>query len=264
MYVNEVAVSEVPVPVASRPRSRRAVHRGGAGLAVVVILLATWVAAAAAHVSVNPKEAAQGSYTKLSFRVPNERDASTVKIAVQIPQENPITSVSVKPVPGWAAEVRKKALPTPIAKEGGDVTEVVDTITWSGGQIKAGEFQEFDVSVGPLPTTTNQLVFPAIQTYDNGEEVAWIEKPTAGGPELEHPAPVLNLTPKAGEHGATGTTVAGAGTTIVAAQEVTATPAAAASTTSSSNTVAWVGVVLGAVALIGAIGALARSGRTAS
>ena len=58
---------------------------------------------AAAHVTVNPsREATQGSFAKLAFRVPNERDnAATVKVEVVIPTETAIASVSVRPTPGW-------------------------------------------------------------------------------------------------------------------------------------------------------------------
>jgi hypothetical protein len=46
-----------------------------------------------------------------------------------------------------------------------------------------------------LPTDTDQLVFKALQTYDNGEVVRWIDTPAPGAAEPEHPAPVLTLTP---------------------------------------------------------------------
>ena len=58
--------------------------------------------------------------------------------------------------------------------------------------IKPGQFQEFDVSLGPLPEV-DQIVFKALQTYSDGEVVRWIEEP-ASGQEPEYPAPVLKLT----------------------------------------------------------------------
>ncbi len=63
----------------------------------------------------------------------------------------------------------------------------------AAAQIKPGEFQEFPVSLGPLPTDTDKLVFKAVQTYSDNSEVSWIQEPGA-----EHPAPVLSLTPKDG------------------------------------------------------------------
>ena len=61
----------------------------GVGVAVLVgVVAAVGVGAgpASAHVTVNPREAMQGGYAKLAFRVPNERDdASTVKVEVHLP-----------------------------------------------------------------------------------------------------------------------------------------------------------------------------------
>ncbi len=42
-------------------------------------------------------------------------------------------------------------------------------------------FEDFTVSLGPLPTNTDRLVFKAIQTYSNGDVVRWIDTPTPGG-----------------------------------------------------------------------------------
>jgi uncharacterized protein YcnI len=230
------------------------------GAVVALVFVGVCASAALAHVTVNPKEASQGGFTKLAFRVPNERDnAGTTKISVQLPPDHPIAHVSVRPVPGWTAEVKKKTLTTPVKTESGEVTEAVDTITWTGGQIEPGQFQEFEISAGPLPTDTNELVFPAIQTYSNGEEVAWIEKPTPGGPEPDHPAPVLTLTPSTGGHGGGGTTTTTAGGT----QQVAASPASSTSTSDSSS-IAWIGVALGALALVAAIVALARGNRSSA
>jgi len=245
----------------------KVIGRAAIGAGIIAVLLGLWAPAASAHVTINPREAAQGGYAKLSFRVPNERDAaSTTKVAVQFPQDHVIPSVSVRPTPGWNVEVKKRTLETPITSGEREVREVVDTITWSGGQIKPGEFQEFDVSGGTLPTDTDQLVFPAIQTYDNGEEVAWIEKPTTGGEELERPAPVLKLTPSASGHGSAspGTTAGPVGTTVSAQQQTASATPASSTSSSSSSAVAWVGVALGAIALLAAIAALARGNRSAS
>ena len=54
------------------------------------------------------------------------------------------------------------------------VTEAVSTITWSGGELKPGEFTEFDISVGPLPDDADSLTFKALQTYSDGDVVRWI------------------------------------------------------------------------------------------
>ncbi len=178
--------------ISSRLGRRAAVV--GAVCAVALLILA---GVASAHVTVNPRTAEQGGFTKVAFRVPNERDtASTTQLEINFPAEHPIAFVSTRAVPGWTSTVQKTALATPITtEEGGQITQTVSKITWTGGRIAPGTFEEFDVSLGPLPTDTDQLVFKALQTYDNGEVVRWIDTAPPGAAEPEHPAPVLKLTP---------------------------------------------------------------------
>jgi hypothetical protein len=61
-----------------------------------------------------------------------------------------------------------------------------------GGGIRPGEFQEFALSGGPFPEAES-LAFPAVQSYSDGSEAAWIEPTVAGQEEPERPAPVLTL-----------------------------------------------------------------------
>jgi uncharacterized protein YcnI len=166
-----------------------------AGLFVGVLGLGSAASVAGAHVTANPGEAAPGGFAKISFRVPNERpDSSTIRLELKMPEDHPIGHVSVRSVPGWEVDVQSRTLDEPIDVFGEELTEVVDTITWSGGEIAPGQFEEFDVSMGPLPEDAESLLFPAIQVYDNEEEVAWIEETPEGGEEPEHPAPVVVLT----------------------------------------------------------------------
>jgi hypothetical protein len=102
-------------------------------------------------------------------------------------------------------------LPKPVVSDDGDkVTKSILKITWSGGKVEPGQFQEFEVSVGPLPTNVDQLVFPTFQTYSNGEVVKWTDLPKADGSEPERPAPTLKLVAaddeRAGHHGAASVT----------------------------------------------------------
>ncbi|GAA3240749.1 YcnI family protein [Actinocorallia longicatena] len=173
------------------------VRRVAAVTAASAVAVAALAVPASAHVTVQPGTAEQGSWSKVSFRVPNERDdASTTKIVVDLPQDHAIAFVSVKPVAGWTVKAEKNTLATPIKSEDGEITKAVTRITWTGGKIEPGQFQEFDVSLGPLPTDVDHLTFKADQTYSSGEVVHWNEE-SAEGKEAEHPAPVLKLTPKA-------------------------------------------------------------------
>jgi uncharacterized protein YcnI len=172
-----------------------------AGVVAAVAALATlgFAAPASAHVTVSSQSAVQGGYAKVTFRVPNEKDdASTVKLEVVLPESQPIASVSVKPLPGWTATPEKTKLATPVKTDDGDVTEAITKITWTAdaaSAVKPGQFQEFDVSLGPLPKV-DQLVFKALQYYSDGEIVRWIEEPTPGN-EPQNPAPVLKLAKSA-------------------------------------------------------------------
>ncbi|GAA3227333.1 hypothetical protein GCM10020256_38620 [Streptomyces thermocoprophilus] len=166
-------------------------------LAVPGALAATAVLAlsspALAHVSVQPEgTAAKGGYAVVDFKVPNERDnASTTKLEVNFPTDHPLTSVMPEPIDGWQIAVTKSKLAKPLEVHGEKVTEAVSKVTWTAtdGGVRPGFFQKFPVSVGKLPEDTDQLVFKAIQTYDNKEVVRWIEVPQEGQDEPDNPAP---------------------------------------------------------------------------
>ena len=104
-------------------------------------------------------------------------------------------------------------------------------------------------------------MFPALQTYANGEIVRWIDAPVAGGPEPENPAPVVDLVAGEDEEAP-----AAANPDDVAASDELAGAANAASTddVDSAKTTAIIGIVVGAVALVAAIAALAMRGKRAT
>jgi uncharacterized protein len=213
-------------------------------LAAATLAIATvgFAAPAFAHVSVSPTEAARGGYTKLTFRVPTEADdASTVKLEVALPEAT-FESVRVQAKAGWTYA---------IAKSG----ETVSSITWTadaGTGIKPSEFDEFAISLGPLPTEGDTLVFKAVQTYSNGDVVRWINE-ASGDEEVDRPAPTVTLTAAADE-GASTTTEAVAADDTVASGSVEQED-------DSSNGGLVVGLVLALVAAVGLAIALVRSRR---
>ncbi|MER7889405.1 YcnI family protein [Micromonospora sp. NPDC094482] len=179
-------------------RTRRtATAAAGLALGVVATAVFGFAAPASAHVTVNPKEATQGGYGRIAFRVPNESDtASTTKLEVVLPENAPVGSVSTMPVPGWTVAVEKRKVDPPIEVHGSQLTEAVSKLTWTAtgdAAVKPGQFQEFPVSLGPLPQV-DRMVFKTLQTYSDGNVSRWIEEPTPGGEEPENPAPVLTLT----------------------------------------------------------------------
>lgn len=133
---------------------------------------------ALAHVTVNATDATQGGFAVLTFRVPTESDtASTTGIKVQFPADQPLAFASVKPKSGWTYTVTKAKLPTPVKTDDGEVTDYTSVIDWkasTGAGIKPGEFDEFQVSAGPLPKAPS-MTFKAIETYSDGKVVSWIE-----------------------------------------------------------------------------------------
>lgn len=148
-------------------------------------LVGAWVLGATpafAHVTVDATDASRGAEaTTLTFRVPNEQDAAaTTKVEVFLPETAAFEFVAVKPMPGWT------------------ITSDKTKVTWADGKLAPGQFDEFKIEVGPLPKTAS-LVFKAIQTYDNGDVVRWIDATPPSGEEPEHPAPVLTLTAGTGD-----------------------------------------------------------------
>jgi uncharacterized protein YcnI len=218
------------------------------------LLLVPLAGIASAHVTVQGPGATQGGFTKLTFRVPTEKDVPTTKIEIAMPEDTPIPSMRVMPKPGWTYEMTKAAPKVPVEAHGEPVTEVVTRITWTvaaGNKgIGATEFDEFEVSAGPLPET-EQLVFKALQTYADGEVVRWIEEPVEGGEDPEKPAPVLQLA-AAEEEDTDGATASAAPESDLDAENAAST----SDTGTDGLTVAALAVA--GLALITAIGALLR------
>ena len=172
---------------------RAAIAAGTIGLAV-----GGFATAASAHVTIDTLgDVEQGSFAKLGVSVPNERDdASTIKVEVQMPTDHPLVFVSVQPKAGWEVETTTRTLETPVEAFGATFDTAVDAVTWTATgdtKIGPGQFEQFWISAGAMPTDVDVLEFPAVQTYDSGEIVRWIEPTPEGGEEPEHPAPVVAL-----------------------------------------------------------------------
>jgi uncharacterized protein YcnI len=207
---------------------------------------------ALAHVTVSSPGATQGGFGVITFRMPNEVDnANATELKVQLPADQPLASVAVKPQPGWTYTVQRAKLATPITDDDGNqVTDYPSVVDWkaTAGGIKPGEYNDFDLSVGPLPKA-DSMTFKALQTYSNGTVVSWIDVAAAGSTEEpEHPAPTLKLAPAGGAGAATTT-----GTTPTVA--VTDDGASGGSVT-GAYVVGGIGLLAGLAAL-----ALAATGR---
>ena len=178
-----------------RPLARLAVLLTAALITVAAAVV--FPAAASAHVTVSSADAGPGGYGKLTFRVPNESDtASTVALRIQIPEAAAMGSLRAQPVPGWTVTTTTAELLEPIEVHGQEISSYVSLVEFradEGGGIAPGQFQEFALSGGPFPEA-DQLSFPTVQSYSDGNESAWIEPALPGQEEPERPAPVLSLT----------------------------------------------------------------------
>jgi periplasmic copper chaperone A len=178
--------------------ARRTVLRIGVGAAAALAAAVSLPGVAQAHVTIQPPAAEPGGFSVVAFRVPNERDdATTTRLQVTLPEDQPLGEVSTTPIPGWRVKTTTRQLDQPIDMFGEQLDEVVSKVTWTatGGGIRPGEYQDFDVSVGQLPES-GELVFPTLQTYSNGEKVNWNQVSADEADEAaepEHPAPTLSI-----------------------------------------------------------------------
>jgi uncharacterized protein YcnI len=162
-------------------------------LAVVAVVVTGVVmltaGAAFAHVEIEREgEVTAQGVVNATLSVPNESDTNATKtIELVFPASPKLTSATAEDANGFTATVNKDAA--------GDVT----SITWTGGEITGDDEVEFPMTVGDFPADTDTVEFKALQTYDDGNVVRWIEPTPAGAEEPEHPAPVLYVTGEAPE-----------------------------------------------------------------
>ena len=206
------------------------------GLAAVGLL--ALAAPASAHISPSISEAPAGSYAKFDLRVPHGcEEAATTKIEVEIPEG--INSVTPQVVTGWTIERTIVPLDPPVDDgHGGQITERTSVITWTGGPLAHDQLEEFGLSVKLPDAPDTTIAFPVIQTCEDGASTPWIQIPEEGAEEPEHPAPTIELTAAAGEHG-----------DDAGDDEVAVEPAAASDDDDSATPLAVTGIALGAAGL---------------
>jgi uncharacterized protein YcnI len=149
--------------------------------AIITGVVALMAGPAFAHVEIEREgDVSSDGNVAATLHVPNEMtNAGTVKIALVFPDTPALVTAQPDPIDGWEFNVEKNA--------GGDVTQVV----WTGGPLTGDNEVALPLTIGSIPSDTDTIEFKALQTYDNGDEVRWIEPTPPGGEEPEHPAPVL-------------------------------------------------------------------------
>ncbi|WP_407170190.1 YcnI family protein [Bradyrhizobium sp. ORS 111] len=170
------------------------------------VLLAGAIAAlamspAVAHITLEGKQAAIGSYYKAVFAVPHGcAGSATVKIRVQIPDG--VIAVKPMPKPGWNVESISGKYATEYDYHGRKFSEGVKEVAWSGGKLADQNYDEFVMMTFLTdtlkPNTT--LYFPVVQECEEGVS-RWIDIPADGSGNghsqgSKTPAPGVRLLPK--------------------------------------------------------------------
>jgi uncharacterized protein YcnI len=166
---------------------------------MIGVTAACVVMPAAAHVTLETKEAPVGTFYKAVLRVPHGCDGSaTTAIRVKIPEG----LIDVKPIPkaGWKlATITGPYTKTYKYGHGAQLSEGVIEIAWSSGNLPDAFYDEF-VFQAFIPEDQQPghfLYFPVVQECEKGVN-RWIDIPAEGisAHESSEPAPVLRLLPK--------------------------------------------------------------------
>ncbi len=222
-------------------------------------------ACAQAHISIHPNVIPAGAFATIDVRVPGEQHGAFVK-RVDMLFPAGFTAVQFQSVPGWSVRVLERKLAKPLVEDGESVDSQVAQVvwTWTGplGKVADGQFVQLPLSVAiPAGASGTTLEFRTVQTYSNGQVEHWIDPSL----QAEHPSPRINVTPRGGvvqdvagdEAGPTaGQTGARAG-----GGAAPATPTAVAESGGAGEDLAIAALVVGALALIVGLAALARSRR---
>jgi uncharacterized protein YcnI len=217
---------------------------------------------AQAHVSIHPNTIPAGALATLDVRVPGEQEGAYVK-SVDMLLPPAFTSVAYANVPGWSVRLVNRKLASPIQTDDGPVDEQISQIlwTWTGpeGRVNDDQFVDFPLSVAIPDVAGQALRFKTIQTYSNRQVVRWIDSSLTA----DNPAPTVNVTTKggmiedvAGEEAGPTPGQAATGGSAPASGAAVARPGDTA-----SKSLSIVAVILGALGLVVALGALAATRR---
>jgi hypothetical protein len=166
-----------------------------------VLIAGPLAGSALAHVEANAAGATEGGSGTVTFSAESEETTPLKKIEIVLPTDTPLGKVGVPPKDGWTSAV------SDADSASGEAT--VSRVTWTATMagVEPGKTGKFSIQVGRFPDAA-QVVFKALVTYADGTVVSWIELQAPGGPEPDHPAPILKLAPAAAGASTTAATVA--------------------------------------------------------
>jgi hypothetical protein len=137
------------------------------------LLLAIGTLPAAAHIDVRPTTAAPDDAVLFEVLVPNEREQRTVRVELAVPRD--VIPFSYEDTPGWRRSVTLNP------------DQSIRSIVWRG-RLRSDGFARFGF-LASTPPREGEIQWKAIQTYDDGRKVRWIEPP-----EGEQPAAVTTVS----------------------------------------------------------------------
>jgi uncharacterized protein YcnI len=141
----------------------RGCHRNRRALGTLGLILMTSVAAAWAHIDIEPKETIPGRWETFILNVPTETESPTVEVQLNIPEGFEVEAVGHRT--DWDMALRRDAR--------GFVREIV----WSGGQIPPLTFEEFKLLAKAAPSPAS-YEWHARQRYADDQESTWTLRTT--------------------------------------------------------------------------------------
>ena len=158
---------------------------------ILALVIAILPSLAASHVVLQKWEAYAGYQEYVTFVVPHGcGNSPTVEVRVKIPDG--ITIAAPEQKAGWVTKITRRKLSEPIIGEGGArVSEVVDEVSWSSGNLPADQLGLFTVLVRTPDAPGRVLYFKTIQKCAQGE-TRWVDVIPEGEPTWKlwaRPAP---------------------------------------------------------------------------
>jgi Domain of unkown function (DUF1775) len=136
----------------------RGCHRNRRALGTLGLILMTSVAAAWAHIDIEPKETIPGRWETFILNVPTETESPTVEVQLAIPEGFEVEAVGHRT--DWDMAIRR------------DVLGFVREIVWSGGQIPPLTFEEFKI-LAKAAKSPGPFDWQARQRYADDQESTW-------------------------------------------------------------------------------------------
>jgi uncharacterized protein YcnI len=110
-----------------------------------------------AHAVVYPQATAAGAYERYELRVPNEKNTPTIRVELRFPDS--VRVIGFEDVLGWRLQVER------------DSSKRIVGAVWTG-VLQPERFVEFPF-IAVNPKHDAKLVWPAYQTYADGDRVEW-------------------------------------------------------------------------------------------